>query len=119
MSAVILPFFWKVDYATLLLFGIGTALVFPLFSIPMTSSVFDWIGKDTDSAQHRVEYVVLREMALNAGRVAAILVFLAVIGKKAGPRTLNWLLFSIGSFPLLSWVMMRKLLASGARSRTG
>lgn len=118
MSAVILPFFWKVDYATLLLFGIGTALVFPLFSIPMTSSVFDWIGKDTDSAQHRVEYVVLREMALNAGRVAAILVFLAVIGKKADPRTLNWLLFSIGSFPLLSWVMMRKLLASGARSRT-
>lgn len=115
MSAVIVPFFWKVNYATLLLFGIGTALVFPLFTIPMTSSVFDWIGKDADSARHRVEYVVLREMALNAGRIAALIVFILVIGRKADPGTLNWLLFATGSFPLLSWVMMRKLLAQGTR----
>src|SRR5690606_14994758 len=61
MIAVILPFFYDVNYATLLIFGIGTALAMPIYTIPMTSTTFDMIGRDQDSADHRVEYVVLRE----------------------------------------------------------
>src|SRR5690625_2975729 len=62
MIAVMLPFLREINYTSLLMFGIGTALVTPLFTIPMTSTVFDLIGKDEESAEHRVEYVVFREL---------------------------------------------------------
>ena len=116
MIAVILPFFWDVNYTTLLVFGIGTALFMPIYTIPLTSTIFDLIGRNRDSAAHRVEHVVLRELALNTGRVAGTLVFIAVIGWRHTEQTLNWLLLGIGSFPLVSWLFMRSLFKDGYRA---
>ncbi|WJH34987.1 MFS transporter [Paenibacillus sp. CC-CFT747] len=48
MMGVVLPLFWRVSYGTLLLFGIGTALFIPLYTLPGTSVVFDWIGRQED-----------------------------------------------------------------------
>ncbi|MEF3308392.1 MFS transporter [Paenibacillus sp. GYB004] len=107
MIAVILPFFWQVSFTTLLLFGIGTSLFIPLYTIPMTSSVFDIIGRDRDSSEHRVEYVVLRELGLNVGRIAGTLVFILVVSWTTAPQAINWLLLGIGSSPLLAWLFMR------------
>ncbi|MEF3306170.1 MFS transporter [Paenibacillus sp. GYB003] len=107
MIAVILPFFWRVNYTTLLLFGIGTALFIPLYTVPMTSSVFDLIGQDRESAEHRVEYVVLRELGLNVGRMFGTLVFIVVVSWTTAPTAINWLLLGIGSSPLLAWALMR------------
>jgi YQGE family putative transporter len=108
MVVVIFPLFWKVNYTTLLLFGIGTSLFIPLFTIPMTSSVFDIIGKDQDSAKHRVEYVVLRELGLNAGRMVGTGIFIAVVSWSTAPLVINSLLLFVGSAPILSWYFMRK-----------
>ncbi|MDQ1910216.1 MFS transporter [Paenibacillus sp. GD4] len=109
MVIVILPFFWKVNYWTLLTFGIGVALFFPLFSIPMTSSVFDLIGSDEESVKRREEYVVMRELALNAGRLLGTAVFLIFIAWVKAPAAMNWLLLFIGSSPLAAWFFMRKV----------
>jgi YQGE family putative transporter len=105
---VILPFFWAFNYTTLLIFGIGTALFMPLYTIPMTSSVFDLIGSDQRSAEQRVEYIVLRELGLNAGRILGTLLFIIVITWNKSPEVLNILLLVIGSSPLLTWWFMRK-----------
>jgi YQGE family putative transporter len=110
MVLVILPFFWQVSYFTLLIFGIGTSLFIPLFTIPMVSSVFDIIGRDEDSARHRVEYVVLREFGLNIGRISGTLLFILVISWSSNEQILNGLLLLIGSSPIVAWFFMRKLL---------
>ncbi|PYI53167.1 MFS transporter [Paenibacillus flagellatus] len=110
MILVIVPFFWQVSYATLLVFGIGTALFIPLYTVPMTSSVFDIIGQDRESAEHRVEYVVLRELGLNFGRMLGTLAFIAVVSWSTAPHVINWLLLGIGSSPLLVWLLMRNKL---------
>lgn len=110
MIVVIFPFFWSIGYPTLLLFGIGTALFIPLYTVPMTSAVFDIIGKDQESAEHRVEYVVLRELGLNAGRMLGTLVFIIVVSWTTAPQTMNGLLLAIGCSPLLAWVLMRNRL---------
>ncbi|MDF2670805.1 MAG: transporter [Paenibacillus sp.] len=111
MIAVIMPFFWSVSYTTLLLFGIGIALFMPLYTIPMTSSVFDIIGRDEQSASQRVEYVVMREAGLNIGRMLGTLTFILVISlTSSSPQALNWLLLGIGSSPLLAWWFMRNQL---------
>ncbi|ANE49121.1 MFS transporter [Paenibacillus swuensis] len=111
MSAVILPLFWKLNYFTLLIFGIGTALFMPLYTIPMTSSVFDLIGGNAETAQARVEYIVLRELALCGGRVVGTLVFIIVVSQTTSPFIMNILLLCIGSAPIATWILMRGCLA--------
>ncbi|TBL71465.1 MFS transporter [Paenibacillus thalictri] len=114
MVTVILPFFWKVDYTTLLIFGIGVAIFFPLYTIPMTSTVFDLIGRFEESAKQREEYIVMRELGLNAGRLLGTLVFTLVIMRTSSPAAMNWLLLAIGSSPLIAAFFMRKQLRQPA-----
>lgn len=114
MIVVILPFFWKINYVTLLFFGVGSAVFFPLFTIPMTSSVFDMIGKNEESAKHRVEFVVLRELALNMGRMFGTLIFIAVVSQTQRPLAINLLLLGLGSSTIPTWLFMRKLFAPPA-----
>ncbi|WP_068776420.1 MFS transporter [Paenibacillus sp. FJAT-26967] len=107
---VILPFYWKVNYLTLLLFGVGTALFLPLYTIPMTSSVFDLIGMNEESVSRREEFVVLREISINTGRMLGTLLFIIVISRSTAPVVINTLLLLLGSTPLISWFFMRKVL---------
>ena len=108
MTAVIIPFFFGISYKTMLVFGIGTSLFIPLYTIPMTSAVFDLIGQHEESAKQRVEYVVLRELALSAGRVVSMIIFIITIHFSKAPIVLNCLLLFIGCSPLVSWLMMRR-----------
>lgn len=122
MILVILPFFWAVDYRTLLIFGIGTALFIPLYSVPLTSAAFDLIGRDEESSSHREEFIVLREVGLNAGRLLGTLAFLAVVIYTPTPLSINFLLLGVGSSPLLVWLLMKGFLAlqpAGARGGSG
>lgn len=112
MVLAILPLFWVVNYGTLLIFGIVAALFFPLYIIPMTSTVFDLIGQDEDSANHRVEFIVIRELALNAGRIIGTIIFIVVVSWKESVMTMNWLLLGIGSSPIIAWIFIRKLLTN-------
>jgi YQGE family putative transporter len=112
MTIVIVPFFWQVNYTTLLLFGIVVAFVYPLYSIPITSAVFDLIGTNQESASHRVEYVVLRETALNSGRIMGTIAFLVVVSLSSAPSAMVTLMLVIGSAPVFAWVFMRKFLAT-------
>lgn len=115
LTAAVLPLFLEVNYATLLIFGITAGVFFPLYMIPMTSSVFDLIGKDDDSARHRVEYVVIRELALNAGRIVGTLIFILVLSQTDSVKAMNGLLLGVGSSPILSWLFMRSVLKRNIR----
>ncbi|PZE20389.1 MFS transporter [Paenibacillus xerothermodurans] len=106
---VLLPFFWQVNFTTLLIFGVGVGLFYPLFSIPMTSSVFDLIGRHEDSVKRREEYIVLRELALNVGRIVGTAAFIMVVSLTSAPLVMNLLLLVIGSSPLLAWFFMRRV----------
>ncbi len=110
MTIVVVPFFFGVSFTTLLIFGIGAALFIPLFTIPMTSAVFDLIGSDEDSARQRVEYVVMRELALNAGRITGMAIFIVTLNFSRAPLVINCMLLAVGSAPLLSWMFMRNRL---------
>lgn len=107
MILVIAPFFWRVNYMTLLIFGCGTALFSPLFMIPITSVVFDLIGHNAQSAEKRVEYIVLRELALCTGRMLGICVFLGVVTLSKQPLSINFLILGIGCAPLVAWFYIR------------
>ncbi|KIL36591.1 MFS transporter [Cohnella kolymensis] len=110
MTLVIIPLFFGVNYTNLLIFGIGAALFIPLYTIPMTSAVFDMIGTAEDSVKERVEYVVMRELALNVGRITGMIIFITTVYVSREPLVINCMLLFVGSAPILSWVFMRKRL---------
>ncbi|MEX1031598.1 MAG: MFS transporter [Paenibacillaceae bacterium] len=112
MVLAIVPLFWAVNYGTLLIFGIVAALFFPLYIIPMTSTVFDLIGKDEESANHRVEFIVIRELALDAGRIIGTIIFIIVVSWKESVLAMNWLLLGIGCSPIIAWIFMRQILTN-------
>lgn len=110
MTLVILPFFLGINFTTLLIFGIGVSMFIPLFTVPMTSSVFDLIGTREESVRQRVEYVVTRELALNVGRIGGMIVFITTLSVSRAPAVINWMMLFIGCAPIISWFFMRNRL---------
>lgn len=112
ISMAVLPLLWKVSYATLIIFGVGTSLFMPLYIIPMISSVFDLMGRDAGDAEDRVELIALREISMMIGRLAGIIVFIWFYSRSPHMTTILWLMAGLGAAPLVSWLAMRKLLAT-------
>ncbi|MHA7964413.1 MFS transporter [Paenibacillus sp. CAU 1782] len=112
IAIVVLPLFWKMSYASLLLLGIGTSLFIPLYFVPMTSSVFDLIGSSKESAEEREEFIVLREGGLVIGRMIGLSCYLIVLPLNDSPAAITWLLLAVGSVPIAGWWLLRPLLKS-------
>lgn len=111
ISLFILPLLWKVNYATMLVLGIGTAFFYPLYIIPMTSRVFDMIGMSEQSAREREEYIIMRELALTAGRTVGVAAYLLVLpAYHFSTQAVVWLLFGVGIVPIAAWLLMSPLL---------
>ena len=110
LTLVIVPLLWRLEYTTLLLFGVGTALFLPLYSIPMTSSVFDRIGATAEAASHREEYIVLRELGLVVGRLIGLAAYLLLVSQTSQPQAFIWLLLGVGVMPVVGWFCIRSYL---------
>lgn len=110
IGIVILPLFWKINYTTLLMLGIGTSLFIPLYMIPMTSRVFDLIGATQESASRREEFIVLREAGLTTGRLLGLSAYLIVLPITDSPRAITWLLMGVGIVPIAGWWFIRPFL---------
>ncbi|WP_051251223.1 MFS transporter [Paenibacillus harenae] len=110
IAVVILPLFWNVSYATLLMFGIGTSLFIPLYTIPMTSRVFDLIGQTEESAREREEFIVLREAGLVIGRIIGLTSYLIVLPQNQSAVAITWLLFAVGIVPIAGWWFIKPFL---------
>ncbi len=114
ITGVIGPLLWDVNYITLMLFGVGTSLFMPLYLLPIISSVFDLIGKSEDTVEKRVELIVLRELSIMIGRLLGTLLFILVFSWSPHMETVIWLMLGLGASPLLSWVLIRKLIKTPA-----
>ncbi|UOQ93749.1 MFS transporter [Halobacillus shinanisalinarum] len=63
----------------LFLYAAIAGLFFPLFYVPYVSLTYDVIGKSWNAGEMRIEYIVVREIFLDGGRVLSILFFLVAI----------------------------------------
>ncbi|MFZ3578617.1 MFS transporter [Virgibacillus sp. DJP39] len=67
---------FNVSYAALILYAIVIGIAYPIINVPYASLTYDVIGKAWRARDLRIEYIVVRELYVNAGRVVAIVVFL-------------------------------------------
>ncbi|MCY8518066.1 MFS transporter [Bacillus atrophaeus] len=70
---------FHMSFTTLLTYGVFIAIGYPLLLVPYLSLTYDVIGRARHARKARIEYIVLRELFLNAGRIVSILFFLIIV----------------------------------------
>jgi YQGE family putative transporter len=100
---------FKVNFFLLLLYGITISIAYPIILVPYLSLTYDVIGKSFKAREYRVEYIVIREVYLNAGRIFSVLTFLISI-QFVSPKILIPILMSIfGAGHFLVFFMIKNM----------
>lgn len=106
---------FDLSYPRLLLYAVTIAIAYPLLLVPYSSLTFDVIGKSWEAAEKRVEYIVVRELFLNGGRIASILLFLVAIALFEEKTAIPALMLVLGAGHSLIYVFIRRIEADSAR----
>lgn len=109
MGIWFIPFALFPDQTTIFLYGVGVSFFFPFYFAPLTAMVFDLIGENQQAVNNRVEYVVLREVALNLGRVMGLILLLGWLWLFPDPFELRWFLFALGFVQIYTWFALRRI----------
>jgi MFS transporter, YQGE family, putative transporter len=100
---------FQVSYFRLLLYAALIAVAYPLLLVPYASMTYDVIGRGWKAAEMRIEYIVVRELFLNLGRIASILLFLVSTHMFNEERAIPILLVILGSGHTLIYFFIRKI----------
>jgi MFS transporter, YQGE family, putative transporter len=98
-----------VSFTLLIIYGISVSIAYPLLLVPYVSLTYDIIGKCRGIYEKRIEYIVVREFFLNAGRIISILTFLVVINFLSEERGIPLLLPILGAGHFLIYFCLRNI----------
>ncbi|MDC3413377.1 MFS transporter [Aquibacillus sp. 3ASR75-11] len=85
------------SYPTLLIYAALIGISYPILYVPYFSMSFDVIGKAWKAGEMRIEYIVVRELFLNVGRVFSIGIFLIAISIFSAETIIPYLLMIFGA----------------------
>ncbi len=100
---------FDISYAKLLFYAATIAVAYPLLLIPYMSMTYDVIGKGWKAAEMRIEYIVVRELFLNAGRCVSILSFLFAVSFFDEKKSIPILLLFVGAGHSFIYFFIRKI----------
>jgi MFS transporter, YQGE family, putative transporter len=98
-----------ISFTLLIVYGISVSIAYPLLLVPYVSLTYDIIGKCRGIYEKRIEYIVVREFFLNAGRIVSILTFLIVINLLSEERGIPLLLPILGAGHFLIYFCLRNV----------
>jgi len=103
---------YEISFYTLLIFGLVNALFIPCLAVPFATLGYDVINQDPLAHERRTEYIVVRELFLNLGRVIPVGCFILLFVPDH-PLLLK-LFLMLPSLALVGvWWYLRKLDAMG------
>jgi len=97
LYASVLLIVWDVSFVKLLIYGGMIAIAYPLLLVPYMSTTYDVIGTGWKAAEMRIEYIVVREIYLNLGRIISIVSFLVGITWFKAENSIPILLLILGA----------------------
>ncbi|AZB43634.1 MFS transporter [Bacillus sp. FJAT-42376] len=100
---------FKMSYLNLLIYAVCIAIAYPMLLVPYVSITYDVIGRAWNAAVARVEYIVVREIFLNAGRVVSLLGFIIVVSQLNVKTALPVFLAVIGAGHAFIYLFVRKI----------
>lgn len=99
---------FKIEYGTLLFYVLIDSFFLPFFLIQFSSSTFNVISRENED-DLRVEYMINKDIALNAGRITSSLILLILLLRFNDLSALKAYLIFIGLGPVISGIFLRKL----------
>ncbi|TWE06455.1 YQGE family putative transporter [Neobacillus bataviensis] len=109
LYASVLLIIWDLNFVKLLIYGGMIAIAYPLLLVPYSSTTYDVIGSGWKAAEMRIEYIVVREIYLNIGRIISVLAFLAAVTWFNEEESIPILLLFLGAGHLLIYLFMRRV----------
>lgn len=97
------------SFQRLIIYAIVIAIAYPILLVPYNSLIYDVIGKSWKAAEMRIEYIVVRELYLNAGRTVSILLFLTFVTIFSEERGIPILLTIIGAGHLIIYFFVKQI----------
>lgn len=110
----ILLIIFDVTYTKLLIYAAVIAIAYPLLLVPYSSMTYDVIGRGWKAAEMRVEYIVVKEIYLNAGRIVSIVLFLIGISYFAPEQIIPYLLVFLGAGHTLIYFFIKNIQLSSS-----
>lgn len=100
---------WDVNYVKLLMYAGIIAVAYPILLVPYMSTTYDVIGTGWKAAEMRIEYIVVREIYINFGRIVSILAFLAAVTWFNEKQSIPILLLFLGAGHSLIYFFIRRV----------
>jgi YQGE family putative transporter len=100
---------FPISFALLIIYGISVSIAYPLLLVPYVSLTYDIIGKCRGIYEKRIEYIVVRELYLNLGRIVSIVTFIGVIALLSEERGIPLLLPILGAGHFLIYFCLKNV----------
>ncbi|MCA1058048.1 MFS transporter [Rossellomorea aquimaris] len=100
---------FDVTYTKLLLYAGVIAIAYPILLVPYISMTYDVIGTGWNAAEMRIEYIVVREIFLNLGRIVSVLSFIVAVTFFNQEESIPILLLILGAGHTLIYLFVRKV----------
>lgn len=101
--------FKELTFTRLIMYGIAISIAYPILLVPYISLTYDVIGRGWKATEMRIEYIVVRELFLNSGRIISILLFLLTVTIFDEEKGIPMLLLVLGAGHLIIYLFIRKV----------
>ncbi|MED0659152.1 MULTISPECIES: MFS transporter [Bacillus] len=96
-------------FPKLLIYASMIAIAYPFLLVPYISITYDVIGRSWKASEMRVEYIVVRELFNNAGRIFSVLCFIFAIHFFPEQKSIPILLLIVGAGHTLIYFCIRNI----------
>lgn len=97
------------SYPKLLMYAAMIAIAYPIILVPYISMTYDVIGRGWQAAEARIEYIVIRELFLNLGRIVSIVAFIGAITFFNEKNSIPILLMILGAGYICVYFLLRRV----------
>ncbi|WP_430785242.1 MFS transporter [Virgibacillus flavescens] len=97
LYAAVYILIFNVSYFALITYAVLIGIAYPIINVPYASLTYDVIGKAWRARDLRIEYIVVRELYVNIGRVVSILFFLLSVMLFKAEEIIPILLITFGA----------------------
>ncbi|SFA70781.1 MFS transporter, YQGE family, putative transporter [Lentibacillus halodurans] len=100
---------FNINYTQLMIYAVLIGIAYPIINVPYASLTYDVIGKAWKAKEFRVEYIVVRELFVNIGRVSSIVTFLIAITLFPAETIIPYLLAIFGLGHLFIYLFVNNI----------
>lgn len=105
---------FDISYSQLLIYAVLIGIAYPIVNVPYASLTYDVIGKARKAKELRVEYIVVRELFVNIGRIMSIVTFIIAITLLPAENIIPYLLAVFGLGHLFVYLFVKNIYLGSA-----